>query len=684
LFTFFAKYCNRYLTTFAIAVANVVFYAHAQQNDSLAIQNDLDDVVITGQFGQGSISKSVHKVKVIDAKRMKLQGAVNITQVLQNELNIRLYNDPVLGTSMSMQGLGGQNIKILLDGVPVIGREGGSIDLNHLNVNQIERIELVEGPMSVNFGTDALGGVINIITKKRNAEQSYTTLQSYTETVGQYNLGISNTIALVNGWSMDMNTARNYFSGFNIDPNTRFMLWKPREQYFGDFNIGRNFKRATLRFQNNFFDEKVTNRDSGIITPWFAAATDQYYFSRRSTSTLLFTHKITSKYTFDWVGSASFYRRIRNSYRKDLVTLEEVLIPSKDMNDTAFNQLWMSRGTFSSNYNQAFNYQIGYETNHEVFEGNRIREQKQAMDDYSIFASAEWKATSRLMLRPGVRFIYNTLYTAPVVPSMNLKWDMSNKITLRASYGKGFRAPSLKELYLDFVDPSHNVQGNPNLKAELQDNLQLNTLVQWQQYNRVFRIEPSLFYNHVVNRIDLALMDARTLEARYFNISRFQSVGANLNTELKAPNYNVALGYAYTGLYNEFENQVQQLPMFFNNEVRFNFSYKFKSPEFTLSSFLKYNSKLQLYQYNVMTGDYQQGFINGFTLWDITLNKPFFSKKLNVTTGIKNILNVLNVGANMAGGVHAAQSNAANIAFGRTVFVSLQYNFNWKKSNNRE
>jgi hypothetical protein len=60
------------------------------------------------------------------------------------------------------------------------------------------------------------------------------------------------------------------------------------------------------------------------------------------------------------------------------------------------------------------------------------------------------------------------------------------------------------------------------------------------------------------------------------------------------------------------------------------------------------------------------------------MNKAFFGKRLITTMGIKNLLNVLNVNSNMAGGIHAAQSNAANIAFGRTVFVSLNYLINWR------
>ena len=88
---------------------------------------------------------------------------------LNNELNIRFSQDLATGGSdITMMGLKGQNVKILIDGLPMVGRQGTSneIDINQIDINSIERIEIVEGPMSVVYGADALAGVINIITKK--------------------------------------------------------------------------------------------------------------------------------------------------------------------------------------------------------------------------------------------------------------------------------------------------------------------------------------------------------------------------------------------------------------------------------------------------------------------------------------------------------------------------------------
>ncbi|MBK9274597.1 MAG: TonB-dependent receptor plug domain-containing protein [Flavobacteriales bacterium] len=89
-------------------------------------------------------------------------AANTLGEALRNELTVRLGQDNILGTAVSMQGLGGENVKVLVDGVPVIGRQDGNLDLAQLDLTGIERVEVVEGPLSVNYGTNALAGTINL------------------------------------------------------------------------------------------------------------------------------------------------------------------------------------------------------------------------------------------------------------------------------------------------------------------------------------------------------------------------------------------------------------------------------------------------------------------------------------------------------------------------------------------
>mgnify|MGYP006265328017 FL=1 len=164
--------------------------------------------------------RQVNKIKVIDREKIEAIGAVNLRDVLSNENNIRISQDNVLGSFMSLQGISGQNVKILIDGVPIIGRLNGSVDLSQINLNDIERIEIVEGPLSVNYGTDALAGTINLISKKKTSDGFSVNLNSYYESIGQYNF--DGTISYKqNNNQFNFSAGRNFFDGW--DPNDPFL-----------------------------------------------------------------------------------------------------------------------------------------------------------------------------------------------------------------------------------------------------------------------------------------------------------------------------------------------------------------------------------------------------------------------------------------------------------------------------
>lgn len=155
------------------------------------IATRIEEMVVTGQMQQTSVSDAVQNVRIINSKKIEQMGAQNLTQLFKNELNIQLSTDPVLGTGMSLQGISGENVKLLIDGVPVIGRLNGTVDLDQINIQNIEKIEIIEGPLSVNYGSDALAGTINIITKKNTSQLLSGTAESIIFNANINNIGYS-------------------------------------------------------------------------------------------------------------------------------------------------------------------------------------------------------------------------------------------------------------------------------------------------------------------------------------------------------------------------------------------------------------------------------------------------------------------------------------------------------------
>ena len=139
-----------------------------QQLDSL-VANKLEEVVITGQINPQSISNSIVEVKVITREDIERQAGNTLADVLNTSLNISISPNTSTGKSgVSLFGLDSQYFKVLIDNIPIINEEGlgNNTDLTLINLDDIKRIEIVEGAMGVQYGSNAVSGIINIITKK--------------------------------------------------------------------------------------------------------------------------------------------------------------------------------------------------------------------------------------------------------------------------------------------------------------------------------------------------------------------------------------------------------------------------------------------------------------------------------------------------------------------------------------
>ncbi|UPT66585.1 MAG: TonB-dependent receptor [Sphingobacteriales bacterium JAD_PAG50586_3] len=631
---------------------------------------NLNDVIVTGQYGSNTADQSVYKVRVIGEDRIKAQGAVNLRDVLTNDLNIRLSNDPVLGSSMTMMGIGGENIKILIDGVPMVGRTNGNIDLTQINLNNIERIEVVEGPLSVSYGTNALGGAINLITKKNQKNEAELRVSTYYESVGQYNvdgrLGLNK-----NRHSLQLTGGRNFFDGFAVVDTSRFKDWKPKEQYFGNLNYGYRFKALTLNYSGEYFRELITNRGQRR-QPYYETAFDDYYRTQRINNSVTLSGKV-AKYNLSVIAAYNYFGRRKNTYLKDLTTLTQEITPNPTDHDTTAFGLIMSRGSISTskqregNQKTICNYEAGYDFNYENMLGKRIKDNVKSIGDYAVFTSAEFSPVKQLTFRPGIRYAYNTVYKAPLVPSFNVLYSSSKGITVRASYARGFRAPSLKELYFNFVDVNHNIVGNEALKAENSNNYSLNFTYRTAPKNTVIKTDVSAFYNRIQNLITLAQLQGTSYT--YANIGNYRAIGVQGGVDYWVGKFRIGVGASYIG-----RSGVDVSTMSYSPEARSNISFNSEKAGLVVSLFYKYTGRLQTF-YQSSDGEILQNSISAFNTLDITASKNLWKRRINLSAGCKNLLNVQNVQANVQGGVHGAGSNSAPMAWGRTVFVKLDINF---------
>ncbi|MCO6500352.1 MAG: TonB-dependent receptor [Vicingus serpentipes] len=661
-------------------------------NDNLKIelQEDivtLNSFVVTGQYAENSPEKAVQKITIIDHKKIEKMAAVNLKDVLTNEMNVRLTQDNILGSGMSLQGMSGENVKILIDGVPVVGRLNGNVDLSQINLNDIEHIEVIEGPMSVNYGTNALAGVINLITKTNKSKKLNVIANSYNENIGQYNLDGSVSISNRNHM-LSFSGGRNYFDGWKdgdavfgekqrIADSTRYKSWKPKEQFFGKASYNYQLIGGNIKYTLGYFDEKISNR--GLPrNPYGETAFDDYYYTTRLDNSLIINKKFKNDKNIKATIAYNDYQRIKNTFFKDLTTLEETQTENAgDQDTTKFNQ-WVIRSSFSTSKDSVkVNYEVGTDINIEEAFGVRIENKTQQMGDYAAYASIEYRPFNNTIIRPGVRYAYNTNYQAPVTPSINLKQTLG-KFNIRASYARGFRAPSLKELYFDFVDINHNIVGNTDLKAEQSNNFNLSINYTKVIKNYVLKVELSSFYNQIENLITLAQNNG-TLYS-YVNIGDYQTHGVQLNNNISFNHLKFGIGGSYIGRYNHLSETKSIEKFSYTPELKSSINYEFPKPQLFVAFFYKFTGKLPGFGL-AANDEIIQTSIDAYHTADLSIGKQFWKKRIQVTLGSKNLFDVKAVNSVVQGSAHSGSSGSSPVAMGRTYFLKMTFNLSYDKNN---
>jgi outer membrane receptor for ferrienterochelin and colicins len=634
----------------------------------------LDEVVVTGNFRPQKADKSIYNIKVVGQKKIEEQGANNLKDLLSNQVNLNITQDPALGSSLRIKGLTGNNVKILIDGVPVIGRMGGNIDLTQLNLYNIDHIEMVDGPMSVMYGSDALAGAINIITRENKNSNFGLNTEGYYETVGTYNIN-GNVSLRKKRHSFSLSLARNFFDGFSTD-TLRSQPWKPKEQYNADLYYMYTHDRARIKYDLSYMHERLWDKGN-LLEPLYYTAFDSWFYSTRFNNRLDYSRSLRNGLSIKMLASYSYYQRRKQTYLKDLSTLDQVLSPNASDHDTTdFNAFVYRFVLGKEDPSQKLNYSLGLDLNYETGTGKRILDNKQAIGDYAMFASLKYSPSVKISFQPGMRMAYNTGFSVPPVPSINIRWEPSGRFSLRGSYARGYRAPTLKELYIYFVDVNHNIQPNPDLVPEYGHNFDFSASFNTEKEKKIHYsgVDLGFFYNNMHNIIQLALRNSGVYQ--YINVFNYNTVGysATLSYEFYQ-HLEVSLGIGQTGTYFSFDEKNQNLGDYkFSVDVNGNIGWMIPAAKLKISAFYKYTGKSWLFTIDE-NNNVETGQMADYHNLDLTLLRKFFSNRLAVSTGVKNVFNNTNIdiSGNVSAGVHTSGNGNSPVNYGRVYFLKLSY-----------
>ena len=700
------------LAVFISGITCSVAFSQEIQNDSIYKNQEIEKVVITGQFEPQSIKKSVHNVRVISKADIQNLGAVNLGDVLNQYVNITVRPSSSSGRStVSMFGLDASYFKILVDNVPLVneGGLGNNTDLSQINLNDIEQIEIIEGSMGVTHGANAVSGILNIITKKSTDKKWEIGAAVQEETVGNeyalfdegrhiQTLKIGHNIN--DNWYVSVGGNRNDFKGFMGDYNgkyhiyndgTRGYRWLPREQV--QTNALINYRKDDFRifYKFEFLDEQIDYYANKVDSEYsselgsYRFGKDERYFTSRIYNHLNGVGKLFSKVNFN--VSLSYQTQKREFENFHYIITHDMETENQKTKDQSMDVLY-STGTFTNFFeHDKIDLQVGYEVvSNKGFsivdeEGNATKEVSEQIDNYDFFAVSEIKINERLSLRPGARYSFQSMFDNQYAYSLGGRHLYDNGFESRISIGQSYRTPEFAELFSKMIFDGHYFVGNEDLTPEKSTTFEVSGK-KLTFFDSGAKLSNNLMvsYNIVDDRINSALIgwEGATPIYKFININEYKSVNISNTNQFSFENLTVNLGCSFTWISQVIDNNeiATDDRFLFNFNMNTGVSYVVPKWNTTFSAYYKYTGKSQ--QWTVGSSNYVISDIEPYGWLDASIRKSFWDNKLEVTLGARNLLDVVDINQTRMneGGGHSVDSRIM-LGYGRSYFFKLAYNFNF-------
>jgi len=709
---------KRTMSFLSLAILNFAY----GQKDSIN-QKNIEEVIITGQYTPQSINKSIYKVEVISAEQIKNMAVTNVAEVLNQNLNILITPSASSGNSeANIMGLSGEYTKVLIDNIPVVSDQGmGNIfDLTKINVNNIERIEIVKGSMGVEYGNNAMAGVINIITKKDYQKKINISASLQEETVGKgydwYKKGKGRHIQSLNigykissNWTLTADINHNDFQGFEgIQKGYRFFdettngqrgyEWQPKDLLITNAALRYAKNNTTLFYKVNFLKEEINYYDPNTTVLPFAGGQRTYtsddvdYFTKRWVHQLNIVTKLGSRINYN--GDFSYQIQERQSQDK-LYDVPNRFVRSTEPKKTFYkSEVLYSRGMFSNFLDsEKINFQLGYEldntkgfANSSTFENNLGDEDKnisRTIFNYANFVSAEWNPLKWLSFRPGVRLALSDKFDKQYNYSLTTRFRTSDNSNIRTIFGSANRFPKYDELYTYVVDVNHDIRGNENLKPETG----YSAGAFW-DYATVasgdwkLNVGLSGMYMDVKDRIESVIISNIPLRSTYLNVDNYRSLLFGGTFGMKKDQFSFNTGISALGISQSLNTGISTSNDDYNYYIEVNASANYTLPitKTLFALYYKYTGKSKLYilefENAADTGHYELGDIGDFNMLNFTVSQPFFNNHFELALGIKNIFDVTSIRNTVqSGSAHNGPADMQNLFYGRSYFARVNYNF---------
>ena len=617
---------------------------------------NVGQVVVTGTGTHHRLKDSPVPVHVLTQKDIAQVNATTVDEVLQMLSPSFTTMTNGMGTFLNFNGLSDDFFVFLLNG----RRIGGDDAFRRINVNNIKRIELLNGASSTLYGTNALGGVINIIT-----DDAKNSLSVQSDTKVRSKARVSESV------NVDVQKGKvGSYTSYQYETADCWQL-SPYEEKKGE--LVETNKIASTGYHTNLLTERLTFDVNDHLS--FYAEGDYY----RNV-----TNRPFDVYAYDVFHESYGYAAGAKWLLKDGNYL------TADFNTEIFNSkynYYKKSGTFEAgddvlrkrtryhntslkgifNLGKHHKLSVGSEFVFDALKSVSDNIDKETDNTIALFAQDEVKILPQLKALVGLRYLHHNVFGSYATPNVSVLYSLSH-LNIRASYSAGYKAPTLSEVYATDIAKTTDrmTLGNQNLKPEKSNYFSFNT-----EYNyRWFSLSGSVFLNKVRDMIDYATISTgdeamskyghKTVRQRQ-NINRAQLFGVNLSA-IAHLGYGFSLRAAFSYLDAKDEETGNPLDKTIKNSWTLGAGWTRTWGVYTLNASL--NGQIYSRRYSET-----YGYAPHYTLWNLNTSHAFRLKKFVIEPGV-GIENLFNWKDD-----RPYNSNYATLNPGRTAYASIKLRF---------
>jgi len=453
------------------------------QTSDIWRQDSLQEVVVTGTGTRHLLKDAPVQTEVISQKMLQQYGGKSLEDILAGLTASFAFSEGDMGSQMQMNGLGNNYILVLIDGKRIHGDVGGENDLSLIDPHNIEKIEIVKGAQSALYGSDAMAGVINIITKKHTEKGVYA---DNSTRYGTHNdLRQHNTVALTfgkfssqtnfqlqrnDGWQ---NTAEEFAEGMVLTDSknktvNKFRNWQLAERLTFQptsalqlYAEGTYYKKNILRPRNGrhpscdvyTYDLRYNNASASVGGKWYLGARGKEQGARGERDVV--------SLDVDWNKHAYYYDYTAKHYDYVLLQGEEygdqngewfsvAMLPGQSKLQSDQQRLMgQLKGIFYLPYGHTLN--AGAEYRYDYLKAPERTETGTAYDwTAALYVQDELNPLRWLNITAGLRLVENGNFGLRLTPKVSTMLSAGD-FRFRLGWSQGFKAPTVKELHYRYL-----------------------------------------------------------------------------------------------------------------------------------------------------------------------------------------------------------------------------------------